>query len=44
MGMYKIDNTRIWEDYVKTGLVKGFSVEGLFSDKIIMNNAATSTK
>ncbi len=30
MGMYKIDNTRIWEDYVKTGLVKGFSVEGFF--------------
>jgi hypothetical protein len=31
MGMYKIDNTRIWEEYVKTGLVKGFSVEGYFS-------------
>ena len=31
MGMYKIDNTRIWEEYVKTGLVKGFSVEGYFN-------------
>ena len=30
MGMYKIDNKKIWEDYVKTGLVKGFSVEGFF--------------
>ena len=30
MGMYKIDNLNIWEDYVKTGLVKGFSIEGFF--------------
>ena len=30
MGMYKIDNDRIWDEYVKTGLVKGFSVEGFF--------------
>jgi len=32
MGMYKIDNDRIWDEYVKTGLVKGFSVEGFFSE------------
>tara|TARA_R110000764_G_scaffold117314_2_gene204375 strand:- start:199 stop:1875 length:1677 start_codon:yes stop_codon:yes gene_type:complete len=30
MGMYKIDNLNIWEDYVKTGLVRGFSIEGFF--------------
>lgn len=30
MGMYKIDNKKIWDDYVKTGLVKGFSIEGFF--------------
>jgi hypothetical protein len=30
MGMYKIDNKKIWDDYVKTGKVKGFSVEGFF--------------
>ena len=30
MGMYKIDNKKVWEDYVKSGLVKGFSVEGFF--------------
>ena len=30
MGMYKIDNEKIWNEYVKTGLVKGFSVEGFF--------------
>ena len=31
MGMYKIDNQRIWDEYVKTGKVKGFSVEGFFN-------------
>ena len=30
MGMYKIDNKRIWDEYVKTGKVRGFSVEGFF--------------
>ena len=30
MGMYKIDNKKIWDEYVKTGKVKGFSVEGFF--------------
>jgi len=30
MGMYKIDNQKIWNEYVKTGKVKGFSVEGFF--------------
>ena len=29
-GMYKIKDKKIWDDYVKTGLVKGFSVEGIF--------------
>ena len=29
-GMYKIKDKQIWDDYVKTGLVKGFSVEGIF--------------
>ena len=30
MGMYKIDNKKVWDEYVKTGKVKGFSVEGFF--------------
>ena len=30
MGMYKIDNKKVWDEYVKSGLVKGFSVEGFF--------------
>jgi hypothetical protein len=38
-GIYKVNNKSVWDDYVKTGRVKGFSVEGLFNDKIIMNNA-----
>jgi len=34
MGTVKVDNDEIWNDYVKTGLVKGFSIEGYFADKI----------
>lgn len=34
MGTVKVDNDQIWNDYVKTGLVKGFSIEGYFADKI----------
>ena len=29
----KVDNDEIWTDYVKTGKVKGFSIEGYFVDK-----------
>ena len=28
MGSVKVDNDEIWNDYVKTGKVKGFSIEG----------------
>tara|TARA_R110000822_G_scaffold164976_2_gene305541 strand:- start:64 stop:666 length:603 start_codon:yes stop_codon:yes gene_type:complete len=34
MGTVKVDNEDIWNDYVKTGLVKGFSIEGYFADKV----------
>ena len=30
----KVDNDEIWNDYVKTGKVKGFSIEGYFADKL----------
>ena len=33
MGSVKVDNDEIWNDYVKTGKVKGFSIEGYFADK-----------
>jgi|TARA_R110002020_G_scaffold261884_1_gene476243 hypothetical protein len=29
----KVNNDEIWNDYVKTGKVKGFSIEGFFSDQ-----------
>jgi len=29
----KVDNAEIWDEYVKTGKVKGFSIEGFFADK-----------
>jgi hypothetical protein len=34
MGTIKVNNDDIWNDYVKTGKVKGFSIEGFFADKI----------
>jgi len=30
----KVQNDDVWENYVKTGKVKGFSIEGYFADKI----------
>ena len=34
MGTIKVDNDVIWNDFIKTGLVKGFSIEGYFADKL----------
>ena len=31
MGQFYIENDEIWEEYVKEGKVKGFSIEGLFT-------------
>ena len=33
----KVNNEAIWNDFVKTGKVKGFSIEGYFSDKLEMS-------
>ena len=30
----KVENDDVWENYVKTGKVKGFSIEGYFADKL----------
>jgi hypothetical protein len=30
----KVDNDEVWNDYVKEGKVKGFSIEGYFADKL----------
>ena len=32
----KVDNDEIWNEYVKEGKVKGFSIEGYFVDKVQM--------
>ena len=34
MGSVKVNNEDVWNDFVKTGKVKGFSIEGYFSDKV----------
>jgi hypothetical protein len=34
-GIYKINNGRVWNEYVKTGKVKGFSVEGYFYNNVL---------
>ena len=33
----KVDNDDIWQEFVKTGKVKGFSIEGYFADKTNLN-------
>ena len=33
----KVNNEAIWNDFVKTGKVKGFSIEGYFADKLEMS-------
>tara|TARA_R110000782_G_scaffold8415_4_gene27504 strand:- start:725 stop:1333 length:609 start_codon:yes stop_codon:yes gene_type:complete len=34
MGAVKVNNEEIWQEYVKTNKVKGFSIEGYFADKM----------
>jgi hypothetical protein len=38
LGTFKIDNDEIWNDYVKSGDVKGFSIEGLFGHSLVSAN------
>ena len=33
----KVENEAIWNDYIKTDLVKGFSIEGYFIDRMKAN-------
>ena len=40
-GIMRVENKEVWEEHVKTGKVKGFSVEGFFADKMI--NASKQT-
>ena len=34
MGTVKVENDKVWNEYVKTNKVKGFSIEGYFADKM----------
>jgi hypothetical protein len=34
-GIYRIGDGRVWNEYVKTGKVKGFSVEGYFYNNVL---------
>lgn len=34
MASVKVEDDTIWNEYVKTGIVKGFSLEGYFADKL----------
>jgi hypothetical protein len=38
----KVNNENVWQEFVKTGMVKGFSIEGYFSEKAEL--AKTLTK
>lgn len=51
IGTYKVDNDETWNDFIKTGKLKGFSVEGMFSpeyvateDESLLNRIADMTK
>lgn len=37
MASVKVDDENIWNEFVKTGKVKGFSLEGYFADKLEMS-------
>lgn len=34
VGSVKVNNEKVWQEYVLSGRVKGFSIEGYFADKI----------
>ena len=35
IGMFKITDNKLWNEYVKTGKVQGFSIEGLFGHQLV---------
>jgi hypothetical protein len=41
VGSVKVNNDQIWNEFVKTGKVKGFSIEGYFADKMERPNDST---
>lgn len=43
-GYVKVNNEAIWQDYIKSGQLNGFSVEGVFSEKKKFNKETIMTK
>ena len=39
MAMMKVNNPTIWQDYVKTGKIKGFSIEGMLGHELVKASA-----
>ena len=44
MGTVKVNNEEVWNEYVKTNKVKGFSIEGYFADKMEGPNESVEEK
>lgn len=44
MGTVKVNNDEVWNEYVKTNKVKGFSIEGYFADKMESPNESVEEK
>ena len=36
-GTFKVDNNEVWNDFIKTGVFKGFSVEGAFAQRKVQD-------
>ena len=44
MGTVKVNNDEVWNEYVKTNKVKGFSIEGYYADKMESPNESVEEK
>ncbi len=44
VGTFKITNDNIWNNYVKTGDVRGFSIEGLFGHNLVQQSEVEFSK
>lgn len=44
MGAVKVNNDEVWNEYIRTGKVKGFSIEGYFADKMEKTQSKMSEK
>ena len=43
-GSYKVENKKVWDEYIKTGIWTGFSVEGLFKHKYLVKKEQSETE